>query len=114
MVAALSEATWEKVRALFPPTQHDEVAAILQNQCGNNLPFLGKETPEGLERFRFAALKLSRGRINKLADAVRLANKVICSWPLASLILWTHTRIGNPFDSLLECNGDVTSFDKVD
>ena len=46
-MAALSEATWEKVRALFPPTQQDEVAAKLQNQCGNNLPFLGKETPEG-------------------------------------------------------------------
>jgi len=29
----------------------------------------------GLERFRFAALKLSRGRMDKLADAVRLANK---------------------------------------
>lgn len=73
-MAALSEATWEKVRALFPPTQQDEVAAILQNQCGNDLPFLGKETPEGLERFRFAALKLSRGSVDKLRDAVRLAN----------------------------------------
>lgn len=64
-MAALSEATWEKVRGLFPQTQHDEVAAILQNQCGNNLPFLEKETPEGLERFRFAALKLSRGKMDK-------------------------------------------------
>ena len=73
-MAALSEATWEKVRALFPPTQHDEVAAILQHQCGNNLPFLGKETPEGLERFRFAALKLSRGKMDKLLDAVKVAN----------------------------------------
>lgn len=73
-MAALSEATWERIRVLFPPTKHDEVAAILQNQCGNNLPFLGNETPEGLERFRFAALKLSRGRMDKLLDAVRLAN----------------------------------------
>ncbi|HKT88342.1 MAG TPA: hypothetical protein VJQ59_07895 [Candidatus Sulfotelmatobacter sp.] len=73
-MSALSEATWEKVRALFPPTQHDEVAAILQNQCGNNLPFLGNKTPEELERFRFAALKLSQGRLDKLRDAVRLAN----------------------------------------
>ncbi|HEV2398590.1 MAG TPA: hypothetical protein VGS27_16720 [Candidatus Sulfotelmatobacter sp.] len=73
-MAALSEATWEKVRALFPPTKHEEVAALLQNQCGNNLPFLGTETPEGLERFRFAVLKLSQGRMDKLRDAVKLAN----------------------------------------
>ncbi len=73
-MAALSEATWEKIRALFPLTQHDEVAAILQNQCGANLPFLGKETPEGLERFHFAALKLSPGKTDKLLEAVRLAN----------------------------------------
>lgn len=70
----LSHATWERVRVLFPPAQHDEVAAILQNECGNNLPFLGKETAEGLERCRFAALKLSRGRMDGLREAVRLAN----------------------------------------
>ena len=48
---------------------------ILQTQCGNNLPFLGPETPESLERVRFAALDLSAGRMDKLRDAVALANK---------------------------------------
>ena len=43
--------------------------------CGNNLSFLGTETPESLERVRFSALKLSAGRMNKLRDAVALANK---------------------------------------
>ena len=73
-MASLTEATWEKIRAIFPSTQHDEVAELLESQCGNNLPFLGKESPEGLERFRFAALKLSGGRMDKLNEAVRLAN----------------------------------------
>ena len=73
-MAPLSQATWEKVRAIFPPTQHAAVAEILQNQCGNNLPFLEKETPEGLERFRFAALKLSEGSMRKLQEAVKMAN----------------------------------------
>jgi hypothetical protein len=73
-MVALSEATWEKIRLLFPPMQHEEVAAILQSQCGDNLPFLGNETSEGLERVRFAALKLSEGSMNKLREAVRLAN----------------------------------------
>ena len=71
----LSESTWEKIRALFPPEQHDEVATILETECGNNLPFLGKETPDGLERFRFAALKLSDGKIEKLVGAVDLAKR---------------------------------------
>lgn len=73
-MATLSEATWENVRAIFPPTQHDVVAEILQNECGNNLPFLEKETPEGLERFRFAVLKLSEGSMRKLREAIRMAN----------------------------------------
>ena len=73
-MSGLSEATWEKIRALFAPTQHDEVAAILQNECGNNLPFLHSKTPEELERVRFAALKLSQGRMDKLRRAVRVAN----------------------------------------
>ena len=58
----LSGSTWEKIRALFPSEQHDEVATILENECGNNLQFLERETPYGLERFRFAALKLSAER----------------------------------------------------
>jgi hypothetical protein len=74
-MASLSEATWEKIRAIFPSTEHDEVAELLQSQCGNNLPFLGKETTEGLERFRFAALKLSGGSMDKLRAAVKLANR---------------------------------------
>ena len=71
--AVLSESTWEKIRELFPKEQHDEVATILETECGNNLPFLERETAYGLERFRFAALKLSDGKMEKLVGAVKLA-----------------------------------------
>ena len=72
-MAELSEATWEKIRALFPVEHHEEVATILENECGNNLPFLEKLDKYRLERFRFAALKLSRGSVEELRTAVRLA-----------------------------------------
>jgi hypothetical protein len=73
-MGSLSESTREKIRAMFPSIQHQQVAQLLQSQCGSNLPFLGNETPEGLERVRFAALKLSGGRMDKLREAVKLAN----------------------------------------
>ena len=72
-MASVNEATWEKVRKLFPPDQHDAVARILETECGNNLPFLETKTPDELERVRFAALKLSEGNMEKLHRAVKLA-----------------------------------------
>jgi hypothetical protein len=43
-MAVLNEATWEKVREMFPSGQDSEVAKLLQTECGNNLPFPGKRT----------------------------------------------------------------------
>jgi hypothetical protein len=74
-MAVLSEATWERVRQLFPPEQHEAVARILETECGNNLPFSEKETSCGLERLRFAALKLSKGNMENLCRAVNLAKR---------------------------------------
>jgi hypothetical protein len=34
-MAVLSESTWEKIRELFPSEQHDEVATILETECGH-------------------------------------------------------------------------------
>jgi hypothetical protein len=65
-MAVVNEATWEKVRLLFPSDQHNAVARILETECENNLPFLETETPDRSERVRFAALKLSEGNMEKL------------------------------------------------
>lgn len=41
--------------------------------CGDNLPLSGAATPVGLERIRFAVLKLSGGDLNELQRAIDLA-----------------------------------------
>ena len=74
-MTGLTEATREKVRELFPKEQYSEAAKLLETECGNNLPFLQHESAEGLERFRFAALKLSQGSLEKLRSAIDLAKR---------------------------------------
>ena len=69
----LSDATWTKIRQLFPASHQPKVATILQNECGNNLPFLENADKDGLDRIRFAALKLSNGSLKELQEAVDLA-----------------------------------------
>src|SRR5215471_4131598 len=73
MLPRLSAKTEEHVAALFPAESTDEVDDLLLYQCGNNLPFCENSDEFQLERIRFAALKLSRGDIQKLRDAIKLA-----------------------------------------
>ena len=70
----LSAATEERLAAVFPtPEDAEQARRMLERECGSNLPFLQDGTPESLERFRFAALKLSGGSLEELRRAVRLA-----------------------------------------
>jgi len=62
----LSPATWDLVQRMFPAKEQAQAAGLLVDECGNNLPFMENETEEGLERIRFAVLKLSRGKMEKL------------------------------------------------
>ena len=70
----LSDQTRRRLNLVFPAAA-DRAAAerILIHECGSNLPFLEKLGPAELERFRFAAMKLSGGRIEGLRRAVELA-----------------------------------------
>jgi hypothetical protein len=71
---ALSEGTRERVRALFQGEQVAIVEALLVTECGDNLPLHpSQENAEGLERIRFAALRLSQGDVERLRRAVTLA-----------------------------------------
>ena len=72
-VSPLSPATLKRLELLFGPAKRPEAARILVEECGNNLPSCENLDSRGLERFRFAALKLSRGRLDELRRAVRLA-----------------------------------------
>ncbi|MGA7795939.1 MAG: hypothetical protein WCA19_23145 [Candidatus Acidiferrales bacterium] len=69
----MSPETEKRVVLLFPPDQQERVRAILLEECGNNLPFLQNLDGVAMERFRFAALKLSHGDLAALRKAVDLA-----------------------------------------
>jgi hypothetical protein len=71
----LSPETRRRLHLLFRPSDQAEAEELLVQECGNNLPFLENSDEYGLERFRFAALKLSDGDLNKLYEEVGLAQQ---------------------------------------
>ncbi len=71
MSPRLSPKTLEHIDSLFQPGSREEVVELLMHQCGNNLPFCEKSDEFQLERVRFAALKLSRGNLEKLREAIK-------------------------------------------
>jgi hypothetical protein len=60
---------------LFAFTDRAEAARVLETECGTNLPFLERATPRELDRFRYAALRLSGGDSGRLQAAVALAKR---------------------------------------
>lgn len=72
-MSSLSVDTVKLVDQLFPLEERDIACELLAEQCGTNLPFLADAEPSGLERYRFAALKLSNGTIDGLRRAIALA-----------------------------------------
>lgn len=73
MSERLSPETERRIEVLFPESQRAEVAELLLKHCGQKLPFLEKLDEFQLERYRFAALKLSAGSIDRLREAIGLA-----------------------------------------
>ena len=70
MPPKLSPRTRQLVDTLFDPTQADEAAAWLEDECGNNLPFCQGHDELGMERIRFAAIKWSEGDLPRLLKAI--------------------------------------------
>jgi hypothetical protein len=69
----LSENTLERLNAVFPPALRTEAARLLEADCGENLSTSRHAASRHFERIRFAAIKLSNGRIAGLYDAIALA-----------------------------------------
>ncbi len=69
----LSPDTWKRINLLFKAEEREEVAALLEEKCGNNLTFLEKLNEYELERYRFAALKMSGGSLPQLHRAIETA-----------------------------------------
>ena len=74
MSVSLSPDTARRLRALFAAVDRREAERLLVDQCGNGLPFCEKYDAVGLERIRFAAMKVSNGNLSALRDAIDLAN----------------------------------------
>ena|ERR1051326_6239391 len=72
-MVGLSETTWSVVERLFSPEQRQEAGRLLEESCGDNLPFYENADASALERIRFAVLKISEGDIAKLRDAIKVA-----------------------------------------
>ncbi|MGZ5104209.1 MAG: hypothetical protein ACXWHB_07550 [Usitatibacter sp.] len=71
----LSTGTVSRVRALFPRHEHDVVARMLVERCGDNLPLVLPTFVALTERIRFAVLKLSDGDLTQLERHVHAAGR---------------------------------------
>jgi hypothetical protein len=69
----LSPRTKHHVTALFGSSDCAEAERLLASECAENLPLVRNPTPSGLERLRFAAIRLSGGSLPRLRDAIELA-----------------------------------------
>lgn len=69
----LSEGTLDKINSLFSSHERKEAGEFLKIECGENIPFCEHHDKYDMERIRFAALKLSEGNIEKLVEAIELA-----------------------------------------
>lgn len=69
----LSRETVRRLELLFAPDTQELAGLLLTLNCGNNLPFHDSQSSTSLERVRFAALKLSEGRLDRLEEAIKLA-----------------------------------------
>ena len=69
----LSPETQRRLDALFVGAAREAATALLVTRCGSNLPLWTPTDSMGLERIRFAALKLSGGDLAELRRAVEIA-----------------------------------------
>jgi hypothetical protein len=70
MTPPLSPRTRQLVEIIFKPRDAAEATQWLEEECGNNLPFCEGEDEYGMERIRFAAIKMSQGEMLKLLKAI--------------------------------------------
>jgi len=69
----LSEKTTDRINSLFSDNERKEVEELLKFECGDNIPFCENKNKYEMERIRFAVLKLSEGKLEKLVQAIGLA-----------------------------------------
>ena len=65
-----SPRTMQLVEIVFSQKDVPEASQWLEEECGNNLPSCNQQDEHGMERIRFAAIKLSKGNLLKLLNAI--------------------------------------------
>ena len=88
----LTARTKDVIAKLFEPPTAAVVEGLLADECGSNLPLYKPATPEGLERVRFAVLKISNGNEEKFLEALSLAKR---DW--RDVLVWAG--FGNDLDA---------------
>jgi hypothetical protein len=71
--ASLGEAVTLRIARLFAPDERAAAILLLASECGEELPLVAGDV-QTMERVRLACLKISDGALEKLGDAVSLAN----------------------------------------
>lgn len=79
----LSPETRRRVELVFRGDDARVAAEMLERECGNNVPFCEDSDSVQMERIRFAALKVSEGKVEMLRQAVELAK---LDW--RDLLMW--------------------------
>lgn len=69
----LSRGTVERIHALYPQAEWEQVAQLLLARCGDNLPLVHTSFASLTERIRFAVLKLSCGSQEGLERHLQIA-----------------------------------------
>lgn len=69
----VSPRTRSHIERMFDGEDRARVEESLIENCGDDLPLWHDKTPEGLERIRFAVLKLSAGELDRLDVFIREA-----------------------------------------
>ncbi len=73
-VVDLSANTRHHVATLFEERDRTAAEELLVRECAENLPLWVDASEAGLERVRFAALRVSGGNLDRLKEAIDLAN----------------------------------------
>jgi hypothetical protein len=71
----LSDGTRRRLEALFDGAARETAVTLLIERCGSNLPLWSNPSAHGLERIRFAVLKLSAGDLAELERAIEIAQQ---------------------------------------
>lgn len=91
MAPKINFETQRRIDIMYPPEKREDVKKLLEEECGYNLPLPNLEEAS-IERFRFAALKISNGDFDVLKKAVDLAKLDLRDLQVAAGFNFGHKR----------------------